>query len=496
MLPLPAGSRSSSPILSSPPSLSLSNPSKLAINSLPAPLRPYALRLRALYRSRPLLTSLSSLLVLLSLVYFLLLRPASPSFSSGTTPAHSALAWGTHPDAILNYGDYIGLGHAREKTRASTPVPYSDISDKLPRFDRELSGPLYRKRRSREERDSGVEPQDLDEGGTEKKKKSKKATQAAEKERHGVLGGASTEWSTGIVGSGTYLGPVDMLKDSPASSHRFPHDDDPTATSPALHALQSHILVKGWVYLDEEDRVNTEKLQKEAREKDFLESLPLRERVREDQEGRKDAAEGWARIYAAEAGGWPKSALEVQLERMVRRAPVVVFSKTTCPWVNLSFSLLSHKVVLTLSLPSLSSLFRSFLLSPPPSFNRTVIPVGQSSSSRTSTCTQRLTSSNSTCGVRPLSFPALSFPSLSSPAFLLPLLLTPQTPANPHPSPLTRTADAATLKSLLTRRTAHSTFPNILVGGRSIGGREDLERAIEDGELRGMLGEVGVVLGG
>lgn len=55
-----------------------------------------------------------------------------------------------------------------------------------------------------------------------------------------------------------------------------------------------------------------------------------------------------------------------------------------------------------------------------------------------------------------------------------------------------RAADMAQLKALLARRTLHSTWPNIIVGSRSIGGADDLDRLIESGEFAEMLDEVGV----
>lgn len=48
------------------------------------------------------------------------------------------------------------------------------------------------------------------------------------------------------------------------------------------------------------------------------------------------------------------------------------------------------------------------------------------------------------------------------------------------------------LKGLLLRRTNHATWPNIIVGSRSIGGADDLERLLDSGELGDMLDEVGV----
>ncbi|GAA5889846.1 hypothetical protein JCM6882_004340 [Rhodosporidiobolus microsporus] len=420
MLPLPTSSRSSSPTLPSTPLGSPPLSSKLAIHSLPASLRPYALRLRALHRSHPSLSrALSLSLALLFLAAFLSLSRLWPF--SGPKVAHAPLAWGTHPDAILNYGDYVGLGQARQKVLDATPRGYADVSDKIPWLDKVLDGPLYRSRRSRREREQGKEAVRLGKEG-----KRSAGGRRAEMERHGTLGGASVEWSTGVVGSGTYLGPVDMRKDPPSSSSSSSSssaDDDPSTTSPALAALTSHILSRGWEFLDEEDRLNTLKLHSDARAKGFLASLPLRERVRDSEKGRREASEGWARIYAAEAsggGGGVKSALEVQLERLVRRAPVVVFSKTTCPHSRRAKELLS-----------------SLDLFPPPH----IIEVD----------------------LRP---------------------------------------DAPTLKALLARRTLHHTFPNIVIGSRSIGGADDLEALLAEGEgegegglqrvLQGVLEEVGV----
>lgn len=44
-----------------------------------------------------------------------------------------------------------------------------------------------------------------------------------------------------------------------------------------------------------------------------------------------EAALGWSRIFGAMEGEFVKSALEVAIEKLVRRVPVVIFSKTTCP---------------------------------------------------------------------------------------------------------------------------------------------------------------------
>lgn len=366
MLPYPTlapSSRAGSPSL------------KFRESSLPSPLRrlwghPLALRLRTYRRQHPnkaLAIAVSAFVACLWLASRL-----SPLFGSDdfyddrAGRGHSPLAWGTHPDAIVNYGDYVGLGHQRAKVLAATPRDYADIGDHYPWLDQQLAGPLYRKRRTRIERQVGALKQDLDEGTPGSG--GKKGRGAFERDRHGVLGGASVEWSTGVVGSGTYLGPgVDMVKDSAleealeqalaeaaaddeSDTTAAAESDDldeasrkprlrkyePTSSGAAVsrgeRALVERMLEKGWVFLDDDDKVNTERLHADANEHGYLDTLPLRERVRYKAQGRKVAAQGWARVYAAmDTGVATKSALELQLERMVRRVPVVVFSKTTCP---------------------------------------------------------------------------------------------------------------------------------------------------------------------
>jgi len=226
---------------------------------------------------------------------------------------------------VRNWGDHVGLGNAREKILASTPKNYGDITDRL--YPDGLEGWLYRKRRSRWEVEKGVEAMSLEVTMTSKGKRGKAQIGT------GVLGGGSIEWGSGVVGSGVYLGQVDMRKDTDVSF------DDPILSERTLaeeaaqrqsKALQEHILEIAWVYLDEEDRINTEILLKEAKEKDFIDKLPLRDRVRGDEEGMRKASEGWARVYGSMVNEWGKSALEIQVEKLVRRIPVVVFSKTTC----------------------------------------------------------------------------------------------------------------------------------------------------------------------
>jgi hypothetical protein len=277
-----------------------------------APQTPIPLALRRLLQDpslvrhhKPALAA-SSFLVLV-LLYLLL---SSSSFFSGSHAQHVALKWGAH--AVDNWGDHVGLGRARPGVLESTPSPYADIGDKFFRGN----GPLYRTRKM---------------GEVEMEQHGKPAARnfEFERDRHGIMGGASVEWSAGVVGSGIWLGDtVDMRKDS-SSQHQHPLMT--LSTRAERSALTDHILENGWKYLDSEDEINSKKLIAEAREKGFMDSLPLRDRVRGDPVKSREAALGWSRIYTVMEGEWRKSALEVVVEKMVRRVPVVVFSKTTCP---------------------------------------------------------------------------------------------------------------------------------------------------------------------
>ncbi|KAI0067162.1 thioredoxin-like protein [Artomyces pyxidatus] len=63
--------------------------------------------------------------------------------------------------------------------------------------------------------------------------------------------------------------------------------------------------------------------------------------------------------------------------------------------------------------------------------------------------------------------------------------------------------DAATIKALLTRLTARSTFPNVILNGKSLGGSDNIWDLHQSGQLRKVLeaagmrvrGDVGVTAG-
>lgn len=133
----------------------------------------------------------------------------------------------------------------------------------------------------------------------------------------------------GVVGTGTWLGEsVDMRKDPSG----IPESQSiPSPTLSGRSALANHISENAWRFIDAEDEINTGKLMIAAKRDNSLSSLPLRDQVREDPLKRKEAAFGWSSIYGAFEGESSKSALEVSIEKLVRRVPLVVFSRTACP---------------------------------------------------------------------------------------------------------------------------------------------------------------------
>jgi glutaredoxin len=52
-------------------------------------------------------------------------------------------------------------------------------------------------------------------------------------------------------------------------------------------------------------------------------------------------------------------------------------------------------------------------------------------------------------------------------------------------------ADTGDIKALLGRLTGHSTWPNVFIAGRHIGGSDDLQHVSTEGLLKGMLAEAG-----
>lgn len=243
------------------------------------------------------------LLALLS-IYVVFVR------TTGTTRSHQILKWGGE---AKNWGDYVGLGLARPKILEQTPNNYAELGDKWTGG----AGALYQSYREPgavalvEENESTL----MREGNFESDG------------RRGIYGGASMEWSSGVVGMGMHLGDVDMRKTIPGE----PREE---IKSPARTTLARHIVEQGWTFLDATDEANTVKLLAEAEASKDYSSLPLRDRVRGNEKAMAAAAERWSRIYGAEDGvGGVKSALEVVVESLVRRVPIVIFSKTTCPFV-------------------------------------------------------------------------------------------------------------------------------------------------------------------
>ncbi len=190
---------------------------------------------------------------------------------------------------------------------AATPPGYADLGDHLVG----VKGELYKGRKS--------------EVGEVKTAVLKPRTSSSERDRHGTLGGASVEWSSGVIGVGTYLGPVDMRKPPPRAQLA------PLEPLPARHALASHIRALGWTFEDDKARDENAVVLQQMKDKGRWSELPLKDRVRGDEGKMDEAAMGWSRMYTAQEGEWRRSALEVAVEKTVRTVPVVVFSKTTCP---------------------------------------------------------------------------------------------------------------------------------------------------------------------
>ena len=103
-----------------------------------------------------------------------------------------------------------------------------------------------------------------------------------------------------------------------------------------------HYRANAWTYAtaeEEEDaRLNLADAQGKPEE---MAKLPTRDRVGTDERARDEAARLWSRIYGATERWADKSALELMIERLVRREPLVVFSKTTCPYSMRAKALLS-----------------------------------------------------------------------------------------------------------------------------------------------------------
>lgn len=209
------------------------------------------------------------------------------------------------------------MGLARQKVLDATPSDYPDLND-VPLAA--IQGDLYRAR-----------------GFPVASSKTSAKTSQADDDRHGWLGGANPQWSSGLVGSGTFFGhDVDMLKQSATPNGEAQDDDSEQYRSVKASdkdVMAQHILDRGWDYLDEKDEQNTLKLLAEAEAEGTWDKLPLRDQVRGDPDKERQAAQGWANIYTAMNGHAVKSALELSIERLVRRSPIVVFSKTYCPSV-------------------------------------------------------------------------------------------------------------------------------------------------------------------
>ncbi|KAJ3727061.1 hypothetical protein C8R42DRAFT_701254 [Lentinula raphanica] len=150
--------------------------------------------------------------------------------------------------------------------------------------------------------------------------------------------------------------------------------------------------------------------------------------------------------YAARRGmSWEK-----EMERLNEEYPVVVFSKTYCPYVSLLYIVLrifTCYVVWIRYSRKAKQLLQAYQLSPPPK----IIEVDLRDFLRCKRCSLNFTTS-----------------------FIVP------------------TEDAIQLKKVLTRLTGRSTFPNIILRGKSIGGSDDVHALHNANALRDMFKEAGV----
>lgn len=288
MLPITThrSSLSTSP-LNSPTSAIVADPPE-------KPKRSFLLQRLVSSRPKPSHIALGSLTILLLWFWF---KPRSH---------HIVIAPLSFTGVADNWGDYVAQGHARPKVIESTPSGYADLGNRR--------GALY----------SVL--------GVKRDKTKKDKDEAWERERRGVLGGGSVQWSEGVVGMGSWLGETVDMKKYKLEGYE---DEGEGEVATRRDALTSHILSRAWVYLDEEDKTNTQALLMKAKKDDTRDKLPLRDRVRGDPELEQEAAESWSRVYAAMLGEGGKSALEVQVEKTVRTWPVVMFGLTDCEYVSL-----------------------------------------------------------------------------------------------------------------------------------------------------------------
>ena len=348
------------------------------------------------------------------LVYRHYTRPPLPFGSLGQVPTRDAKNW----------GQYVAFGHARPQMLEHSDPDYPGLGDRY-------VASLRARIRSNEETEGS-------EMGTNRLLETRKGAisgdEGFEAERHGIYGGANWDWTTGIVGVGSYLGPLDMRKLSaipPEERNRLNELD-----APQNEALK-HYLAWAWDVTDVNEKKHRAEVSTLTFEERVEKGLPMRDIVAGDPKREKEAAELWTRVYAAFHRQSAKSALQLAIEKMVRRIPVVVFTDGEPE-----------------ELGRVQRLFKRLRLSP----EILVIDVQKRR--------------------EPLT------PRGSGPELICTTLC---------PS---RVADGKNLMSFLRHLTSHDTLPNIVIGGRSIGGIEELERLDGEKKLVELLEGAGVKVHG
>lgn len=209
-----------------------------------------------------------------------------------------------------NWGEFVAFGHARQKLLEETDPTYVGLGERG-HFALGHVGKRV------EEAEGGSNIMDTGKGGMT-------GNTGFDFERHGLYGGAHWDWTTGIAGLGSYLGPLDMRKRSASGRPRT----SATVLDELQKASRQHYIDHAWEPPAEHDkpgikeRAEIEALTDEQR---IFKKLSLRDRALGHEDRQAEAAEMWTRVYGAFHGYNRKGSVQIGLEKLVRKAPVVVF---------------------------------------------------------------------------------------------------------------------------------------------------------------------------
>lgn len=250
------------------------------------------------------------LFLLVYLVYRHFTAPPLPFRSLGRVPTRDARNW----------GEFVAYGRARDQMLEHSDPEYPGLGERY------LLG--LRTRRSTSGSANG---QGAGEGGEGKVNRMLETRKGAisgddgfERERHGIYGGAHWDWSTGIVGVGAYFGPLDMRKRSPSSSSESAPDNVKELDGYQKAALE-HYLSNAWEVKDANEAKHRKEILGHSYEERMEKGLPMRDVAAGNKTAEREAAETWMRVYAAFHRQASKSAVQLAIEKLVRRVPVVVF---------------------------------------------------------------------------------------------------------------------------------------------------------------------------